>query len=70
MTATYRIETGAIGSVTLYVEADSEQAALAVARAADDAGPTAVRSLLASCGGEIEVESLALDTAFVERDDL
>lgn len=70
MTATYRIETSVIGSVTLYVDADSAEAALAVAKAANDESPTAVRSLLAASGGTVEAESLALDTACVERDDL
>ena len=70
MRATYRIETTVIANVTLYIEADDEGEALAIARAANDEGATAVRSLLAIRGGEIEAESLALDTASVERDDL
>jgi hypothetical protein len=70
MTRTYRIETGVIGSVTLYVDAEDERAALDVARDANDTGPTAVRALLASCGAEVEAESLALETASVEPDDV
>lgn len=69
MTALYRIETTAIANVTLYVEADDEEAALTVVRAANDKGATAVRFLLASCGGVTEVESLALDTAFDQKGD-
>ena len=70
MTRTYRVETGVIGNVTLYVDAEDERAALDVARDVDAGGPAAVRALLASCGAEVEAESLALESASVEPDDL
>ena len=66
---TYRIETAAIANVTLFVEADSEEAALAVALDANSGGPRAVRALVAQCGGNLEAESLALDGAAVEREE-
>lgn len=69
---TYRIETSAIASVTLYIDADTPDEALRQAREASEAGGMQLHEFLrgvADVDAE-DIESLALDTAHIEDNDL
>jgi hypothetical protein len=70
--ATYRIETSCIASVTLYIEADSPEAAKQRAQAASDDGPVHLWKFLRDEAGDpyLDIEALALDTASIEEEDL
>lgn len=62
----FRIETSAIASLTLFVEADTEAAAVHRAREASNAGPSELRRFLQDADTDTEIESLDLDSSFVE----